>query len=167
MKKGIKFTVAQRNPCMCKIYSQSLIFLNDYIDNSKYPLRTRLKLGIKKCLMALVSAGNLNVYKYLGASVAIHGKVYKSEIIFKGKKIVRCNECNLTWLHPMPSNDELVKYYSGSFWKNKNATFQLSAGSTNEKNRAYYQYDFMKPFIDFSNEIKATLEIGAGNAGIT
>ena len=167
MKKGTKLTTTQRNPCMCKEHSQSLIFLNDYIDNSIYPLKTRLKHGIKNAVMAAVSAGNLHLDKYLGASVTYHRQVYESEIIFKDKKIVRCDDCKLTWLHPMPSNVDLTKYYGSFFWDNKNSAFQLSAGSTKEKNRAYYQYEFMKPFIDFSKEIKDTLEIGAGHAGIS
>ena len=166
MKKGTKFNTTKHKPCMCNGHSQSLVFMNDYIDNSTYPMKIRLKQGIKNAMMTLVSAGNLNLDKYLGASVTYHRKVYESEIIFKNKKIVRCDDCKLTWLHPMPSNIDLAQYYDSSFWDNKNAAFQLSAGSTKDKSRASYQYEFMKPFIDFSR-IGDTLEIGAGHAGIS
>lgn len=164
---GTKLNVTMHNACICKEHSKSLIFLIDYIDNSRYPLKTRLKQGIKNGVMSLLSTGNLRWDKYLGESVTNHRNVYESELIFKNKKIVRCDEGKLTWLHPMPNNDDLAQYYDSAFWDNKNTTFQLSAGSTKEKNRAYYQYEFMKPFIDFSHQIKDTLEIGAGHAGIS
>ncbi len=167
MNKNTKFNTTQHNPCMCKGHSKSLVFLNDYIDHSRYPLKSRLKQGIKNGMMSLLSPINLRWDKYLGERVTYHRKVYESELIFKNKKIVRCDECNLTWLHPMPSNHDLASYYGSSFWDNKQTTFQLSAGSSKEKNRAFYQYEFMKPFIDFSHQIEDMLEIGAGHAGIS
>jgi SAM-dependent methyltransferase len=167
MKKGTIFNSTSHIHCMCREHSDSLIFMNDYIDDTNYSFLKRLKQRLKRAVLDLVSSDNLHLDKYLGARFTYHKKVYQSELIFKDKKIMRCPNCSLTFLHPMPSNAELTQYYCSSFWENKNAEFQLSAGSTKEKNRASYQYEFMKPFIDFSPQIKQVLEIGAGHAGIS
>jgi len=153
--------------CLCSKQDMSLVIIKNYIDNSTDSLMRKLKDLIKKSFLAFLYKQKISLGRYFGRRIAEHQKVFESEIIFNKKKIVRCPNCQLTWLHPMPSSQDLTNYYDKAFWDNKNAKFVISAVNPNEKNRAYYQYEFMANYINFPQQINDVLEFGAGHAGIS
>ena len=84
---------------------------------------------------------------------------YRSESVeFAGKTIVECNNCKLISAYPLPSDEDLIRYYK-SYWDRQkegySATMPLFVA------QAKSRYEFLKQYLKRSKQLRV-LDVGAG-----
>jgi len=90
----------------------------------------------------------------------------ENESIFLNRNIVICDVCELSWLEPMPTNQELEQYYTSGFWNDKSVLRESINTNPADGERAATQINFIKQFINIKN-ITSFMEFGAGHAELS
>ncbi|MDC0253320.1 class I SAM-dependent methyltransferase [Bacteriovoracales bacterium] len=141
--------------------------MTDYITVKNLSRRTKIKIKFKELLSSLHLKG-FPLPQKIKNKVKVFQQIQNSEKIFKGKKIVKCPETHLSWLHPMPSDQDLKSYYQGLFWDNKAVSYEIIGKNLDENCRATHQIKMITNTVpDLKHRIKKTLEFGAGHGEIS
>lgn len=135
--------------------------LRRYVVNPlKFALRIFFSL-VPASFMPDLRRRAMNPYKKIQSFKSVRDSLNKLDrgiLLFKGRKIAVCKNCELGFVHPRIPEEKLIDYYKRDYWIS-----DLGELEPAESNRTVSTYVLLKEFIDF-NKIKNALEFGSASA---
>jgi SAM-dependent methyltransferase len=85
-------------------------------------------------------------------------------LTFKGRSWAYCDNCNFSFVHPMPTEGELDKYYSSSYWEVRNGDeLNKIINSVDNLERPLEQLNFIN--LSGIHVVGSMLDFGSGMCG--